>query len=164
MSLLDTAIAELLSIEPFWNICYPCKFQGFCCIGAEITFDGNEKNIVDQYVSTLPANEQEIIRDNAARNQHCIYRAPEKCLIHDVRPENCRYTPFQATIDPENILRYSMVRIGKSGHCEFRSREIQLSEPLTSHYRHEKFLLLPNFDRNTRYLSLNWIVQQGNHP
>lgn len=119
MSLLESTIDELLSREPFWKICYPCKFKGFCCKGAEIDFSKNEQHIIDEYINTLPNDSQKIIYENKKYNKHCIYHSVEKCLIHEVRPQNCRYTPFQALIDNDNTLIYTMVRI-VNGLCDFK--------------------------------------------
>ena len=155
MQYFDSLVHELLAIEPFWKICFPCKFKGYCCIGAEISFSDAEMQITKEYIKKLSPEEKDIIVQNNLSSKHCIYRAPDKCLIHDVRPMNCRYTPFQCGINPQNELLYSMVKVGSSGHCEFKSQKLQLSEPQATLLRSQKFLRLENFDRQTYYLSLN---------
>ncbi len=157
MSLLDSMIEDLLVIEPFWKICYPCNFHGFCCIGAKIKFSDAECSAIDRYVSSLSESDQAVIADNLKHGRHCIYRSSDKCLIHDARPENCQYTPFQYVVNPQNVLIYSMVRIGAE-HCEFRHVDLPLSQQQADRARVQKFLRLPNFGRQTVYLSLNWYV------
>ena len=161
---IDQYISELLKIEPFWKICHPCCFHGYCCKGAKVSFTDWEALITKIFVSTLSAEEKNIIRDNEQNKRSCVFQAPDRCLIHPVRPANCRYTPYQFVITPKNVLKYSMVRIGASGHCEFKYVERQLSECEAVQAKTLKFQLLPNFDRQTYYVSLNWFLSQEKHP
>ena len=158
---MDDCIAELLEIEPFWKICYPCKYHGACCVGAEISFDDSEYEAIKECVSRLPIAEQAIIRDNAESGRHCIFRAPDKCLIHEVRPENCRYTPLQCLVTTDGELRYAMIRITEDGACQHRSIRRRIDAAQAQIVRSQEFVLLPNFSRQTYYLSLNWVVQNS---
>lgn len=161
MDLLESTIEELHRIDPFWDICCPCRCKGHCCVGADITIYENEWLRIQHYIETLPEEDKVVLRRNIARGTHCVFRAADKCLIHQVRPENCRYTPFQARIDEDDTVVYSMVKVNPlTKKCHFRliRRRLDSSSALSS--RQQKFLLLPNFDRMTYYLCLNWQIAQ----
>lgn len=161
MTALDTAIDELLALEPFWKICYPCKFKGFCCHGAVIELSADEQRAVDECVSRLPSDKREQFEANRRAGRRCVYQTDTECLIHSVRPQNCRYTPFQALITAKDVLRYTMVRVGASGHCEFRRQDIRVGERLHILLESHKFLRLDSFGRQTYYLNLNWLALRG---
>ena len=159
MNTLETAIKELCEIEPFWDRCRPCISKGKCCEGAEIKPSKKEKIVISLYMLFRPLSEKRRLKENKLKSRYCIYQTPEKCLIHNVRPEVCRYTPYQCVITPGNVLKYSLVGSDEKNRCTFQAYERQLSSSEASVMRKSKFLLLDNFGRKTYYLSLNWLVQ-----
>lgn len=88
MYTLEEAISELRKIEPYWNRCFPCKNQGKCCIGADVTIYKSEWNKIYSYLNNLPDLEKSIVMSNLQLNKLCIFRSEEKCLIHKVRPQS----------------------------------------------------------------------------
>ena len=158
MTRLDDVIEELLELEPFWRICYPCRFKGVCCHGAKISVTPDEQAVIDEYLSGQPLLVRRLVFVHKMIGWHCKYHTDEGCLIHDVRPANCRYTPFQMGVSSDHVLTYSMVRVGESGHCEFSMQHIPLSDAQGGYLASSKFPLLDNFGRPTRYLSLNWLA------
>lgn len=159
MATLEAVIEELCRLEPFWNRCHPCSSKGKCCEGAEIRPSKTEQQVITTYLLSLPFSEKQHVMDNLMNSRFCIYRTPEKCLIHEVRPEICRYTPYQCVITNENVLQYSFVGSDANKQCVFQACLRQLSPAEAAAMRESKFLLLENFDRKTYYLSLNWLVQ-----
>lgn len=141
---LNQLISELLKIEPYWKKCYPCMHNGKCCIGADISIRNDEWEIIKGHIQTLEAD-----RISALKNQSsCPFRTPTECLIHDYRPLNCMYTPFQAVFnETTKMLHYSM----SDEHCNCKQIEtdigdIDLSNP---------FIKLDNFGKDVYYLLLN---------
>ena len=159
LSDLEKSIQELLSQEPYWNCCFPCKNSGKCCIGADVYVDEHEWNSIKQFVSGLLDDEKSLLIENIQSGNICIFRTDTKCLIHEVRPENCRYTPFQAVITPDKELRYSMV----SEDCNFQSIRKQLDSETASRIANTKFPVLQNFNSETKYLCLNQIYKPCDH-
>ena len=163
---LDLLINELLTIEPFWKMCYPCSsaIKGFCCKGARISTSEQEAEIIRQHLNRLSPSDAAAYKINIALGIKCPYRTKAKCLISEVRPENCRYTPFQCAFD-ENILRYSMVKKGILWSCRFRTMEVPMTpDQLKSFLTADgKFALLKNFDRKTYYLSLNYLYGRASN-
>ncbi len=162
MNLLDAVIEELLEIEPFWRNCPHPGCAGICCKGADVTVDPMEWGMIREYISHLSEAEKAIIRSNASLGKNCYFRADNKCLIHAVRPENCRYTPYQCSIAGDGKLHYCMVRVGKK-RCYFKTVVKDIDDfPLASVQRScGKFLLLDNFGRKTHYIYLNWLVERS---
>lgn len=159
--LLDKAIQELRAREPFWNICFPCECKGVCCRRADITICEKEWSAIHSYVRGLPDSEKALLRRNIRRGSMCVFQTESKCLIHDVRPENCRYTPYQYNV-VDGRLNYSMVRVDSlSSECTFDSVSMPLSAENCEKLSECKFALLPNHERKTWYLSLNWLVRNS---
>lgn len=159
LSDLEKSIQELLSQEPHWNCCFPCKNSGKCCIGADISVCEHEWNLIKQYVCGLPDHEKFLLSENIQSRNTCIFRTDTKCLIHEVRPENCRYTPFQAVITSDRELLYCMV----SEDCSFQSIRKQLDSETASRIANTKFPVLQNFNSETKYLCLNQIYRPCGH-
>lgn len=165
VNLLDSSVQELYQKEPFWNICNPCQCEGCCCIGADVSVYEDEWRLICDYVQTLPAEERNVLADNIKINRMCIFRATDKCLIHPVRPENCRYTPYQYVVTSDDHLRYSQVKIsGLTSKCVFKAVDEPIDPSLAHELRQNKFADLLNHGRHTKYLSLNWQVAYSPLP
>ncbi|MBR3078158.1 MAG: YkgJ family cysteine cluster protein [Oscillospiraceae bacterium] len=159
MATLEAVIEELCRLEPFWNRCHPCSSKGKCCEGAKIRPSKKEQQVITEHLVSLPFFDKQQLMYNLMNSRICIYHTPEKCLIHDVRPEVCRYTPYQCVITNENMLNYSFVGSDANKRCFFKACSRQLSPTEAAAMRQSKYLLLDNFDRKTYYLSLNWLIQ-----
>lgn len=159
MEVLDSAIQELYQKEPFWNICNPCQCKGHCCIGADITIYENEWAEIERYIRKLSTEDKTALSRNIQQSSKCIFRTDDKCLIHTVRPANCRYTPYQYVVTADNHLRYTQVKHSKiTGTCIYRTVYDQIDAATANELRQCKFAPLDNFGRPTIYLSLNWQV------
>lgn len=159
MTTLETAIKELYEIEPFWKRCNPCCSKGKCCEGAKIDPSRAEQKVIAEYALSLGESEKMQLCDNINSGRFCKYHTPEKCLIHNVRPEVCQYTPYQCVINKDNKLLYSFVGSDENDQCVFQSIKRQLTPDEAESMRKQKYLLLENFGRKTYYLSLNWLIQ-----
>lgn len=159
MELLDSSIRELYTREPYWNMCNPCRCGGCCCIGADISISEGEWQTIKQYVQTLPEEDKSILANNIKTNNLCVFRALDKCLIHDVRTEDCRYTPYQYVVTVDNRLIYSELKLSDDkDRCVWRRVEKPITPRLAQEMREQEFFYLPNFGRSTLYLSLNWQI------
>ena len=162
MELLNLVIEELYKEESYWNICRPCQCNGYCCKGADISVDSNEWSIIKKFVQQLSFEEKAVLQKNIIRGTQCIFRATNKCIIHDIRSENCRYTPYQVNVDSFNTLRYTMVRFDPiTKHCLFKSvrKEIRHEERIM--IEQTPFVALPKYGSVTKYISLNWLVKHN---
>lgn len=155
-------IKNLYDQESFWSICNPCMCNGYCCIGADISAYKTEWKRIKEYVKLLQDEEKLLLSKNITNGIQCIFRTNDKCLIHNVRPENCRYTPYQALIDNNNNLIYSMVKVNtNSKKCEFKRTSIKVGKKEINILEQNAIIMLPNYDIFTKYLSLNWVATQG---
>ncbi|HGY2353400.1 TPA: YkgJ family cysteine cluster protein [Citrobacter farmeri] len=97
--ILEKAILELESIDPSWKNCRECPHSGKCCDGAfiQVIFPEEAKAISD-YLTANP-DKLAYAEQRAAMHENCYFHDPKanKCLIHDVRPILCRWTPYTAT-------------------------------------------------------------------
>lgn len=165
MKILEATIRELYKIEPFWNICNPCQCKGHCCIGADISISESEWAQIERYIQTLPYEGLDTLRLNIKHERNCVFRAYDRCLIHPVRPENCRFTPYQYCITPDSRLRYTQVMRHEYGcECVYESVDCPIDRALANTLSHQKFAILDNFGRPTVYLSLNWQVAHCQSP
>lgn len=160
MENLNSTIEKLYEQEPYWNICCPCQCDGYCCIGADVSVNTNEWSKIKEYVQLLSFEEKLILQKNIVNGTQCIFHAEDKCLIHDVRPENCRYTPYQFVVNSNNILKYSMVRINpETNRCEFEPVHKSISLQERKMIEQTPFVVLQNFNSYAKYISLNWLAK-----
>lgn len=160
MENLNSIIEKLYQQEPYWNICCPCQCDGYCCIGADVSVNTNEWSKIKKYVQLLSFEEKLILQKNIVNGTQCVFRAANKCLIHEVRPVNCRYTPYQLAVNSNNILEYYMVRINhKTNQCEYKRVRKLISPQKRKMIEQNPFVLLRNFDSYTKYISLNWLAK-----
>lgn len=159
MEILDSIIEVLYKEENYWNICHPCQCKGYCCVGADISADINEWSKIKECIQHLPFEEKAELKNNIASKKQCIFHTADKCLIHNVRPENCKYTPYQASVDRFNILQYSMVKIDPlTSICKFGFVRKEISQEERNLFEQQCFVSLPNYDTYTKYISLNWLA------
>lgn len=159
MKILESAIQELYQREPFWSICNPCQSKGHCCIGAVITIRKNERTEIERHIQALSSEDKKALVQNIQHSSKCVFRTNEKCLIHAVRPANCRYTPYQYVVTADGILQYTQVKHSAiTGTCSYKRLNRLLDAAEADELRHCKFATLNNFGRPTVYLSLNWLV------
>ena len=159
MEVLDSSIQELYQKEPFWNICNPCQCKGHCCIGADIQIHKNEWTEIERYIRELSYEDKTALCRNIQRSSKCVFRTNDKCLIHAVRPANCRYTPYQYVVTADNHLRYTQVKHSKiTGTCIYCTVDAPIDAATANELRQCKFAPLDNFGMSTLYLSLNWQV------
>lgn len=156
---LNSVINELHGVEPYWSICRPCQCAGQCCVGADISITESEWQQIRKYVENMAIDDKAILEQNILNHVFCIFRAPTKCLIHDVRPENCKYTPYQALFNHKGMLVYSQVQVNPETHrCEFKLVSIPATTEQLVALQNNKFVDLPNYGTMTKYISLNWLV------
>lgn len=144
---LMSQITQLLEIEPKWEKCNNCPNLGHCCIGADITIYNYEWNIIRKYLIEHP-NVFDEVKLNYKRKSLCYFRTNDKCLIHNIRPLNCIFTPYQAIYRADKRIYYSPYK----EDCLLLKRSsisnggIDLSQ---------LFIKLPDDDSFTYYLLLN---------
>ena len=160
LNILNETITELRKIEPYWNCCFPCNNKGKCCIGADVAIYPSEWNMIVNQIINLSDSEKAVLFSNIKLKKYCVFRSKEKCLIHEVRPLNCRYTPFQYAITPDNHLLYTMI----SRNCNFQSVRKELEKNTANQLRNLKFACLNNFDTQSWYLSLNYLAASKSLP
>ena len=162
MELLNLMIEELYKEESYWNICHPCQCNGYCCIGADISVDSNEWSIIKKFVQQLSFEEKAILQKNIISRTQCIFRTTNKCIIHNVRPDNCRFTPYQVSVDSSNTLRYNMVRFHPiTKHCHFKLVKKAISHEERKMIEQAPLVALANYGSVTKYISLNWLVKHN---
>ena len=103
---LMSQISQLLEIEPKWEKCSKCPNSGACCIGADITMYEYEWEIISKYLIDNPIVFNEV-KLNYRRGLLCYFRTDDKCLIHDIRPLNCIFTPYQAIFGADRCIHYA---------------------------------------------------------
>ncbi|HEM7840135.1 YkgJ family cysteine cluster protein [Burkholderia multivorans] len=93
--IIEAATAELESMEPSWRNCKACPHSGKCCDNAHISLVFPEE--AAEIVEYLRANPEKMAyaKSRFSRGKDCYFHDPSanRCLIHDVRPILCRWTP-----------------------------------------------------------------------
>lgn len=110
-------IEVLEELDPVWKNCRKCPFHGKCCIDNDIDIREDEWNRIETYILSC-RDIYEGIKRNYFSGRKCYFRSDECCLIHEVRPTNCIYTPYQL-IHPRfsKEIYYSM----RTECCDFES-------------------------------------------
>lgn len=118
-------IEELEKIDSSYLSCRKCPRHGKCCIGNDIDIREDEwdeiKSFLDKNTET-----RETIKENLKNHSKCYFRTEECCLIHDIRPTNCIYTPYQMI---QNLYDFTLTYSLKSHECDFETVSIS-SNPL----------------------------------
>lgn len=144
---LFSEIEALENIEPVWKNCRKCPFHGKCCIDNDIDIREDEwKEIETCILSDRKVYDE--VRKNFLHDQKCYFRTQECCLIHEVRPTNCIYTPYQL-IRPRfsGDVYYS----SRSSCCDFEN--VGKKDASLSFYN--DFIVKVD-DRHPYYLYLNY--------
>lgn len=121
--ILEDKITELEAIEPSWRNCRACPFSGKCCDGAPLEIFPEEKEAISDYLYRNPDILQYAL-SRFSQKEKCYFYDKEssKCLIHEVRPLLCRWTPYTAFFEDENRKRYR-VHV-RDGQCNFITKSI----------------------------------------
>ena len=90
---IDSLSQELREIEPFWARCLPCRNSGRCCKGCDVPVYGSEWAAIIDFLTANPSV-MEHAKEAFAAGRMCMFRGAQGCMIHDVRPLNCRYAPY----------------------------------------------------------------------
>ncbi|KAB7703681.1 hypothetical protein GBN33_00030 [Plesiomonas shigelloides] len=95
--ILESKISILESQEESWKNCRACPFNGKCCDGATLIAFPEEIELIKKQLK----RDQDVLAYAISRykkGKACYFYDKEssRCLIHDVRPLNCRWTPYVA--------------------------------------------------------------------
>lgn len=145
---LNKEIEELEKNDSFWMKCKKCPFKGKCCIDNDIDIREDEweriKKVLDS--NRFIYNQ---VKSNFFNGKKCYFRTESCCLIHNIRPTNCIYTPYQAIITKyENHLIFNEI----DDFCNFKRIEIPFQIEKNDSY----LIDIPNFSH--KYLYLNYWV------
>lgn len=140
-------ISQLLKIELKWERCNACPNSGACCIGADIIVYNYEWNIIRKYLIENP-DILRIIKHNFDSKSLCYFRTKNRCVIHDIRPINCIFTPYQALYGADKRIYYTPY---KEDCSLLRSSNVSCKHIDLSQY----FISLPDNCSSTWYLLLN---------
>ena len=99
-------ITQLLIIEPKWKKCNKCPYSGTCCIGADISVYDYEWMVIRDFLLANP-DVLHIVKENSLSKSLCYFRTDDRCLIHEIRPLNCIFTPYQVILGADGFLHYS---------------------------------------------------------
>lgn len=150
-------IETLIKIEPYWSKCTDCKNHGKCCINADISIRSDEFEIIKKYITELNDSDKYILKYNLEHNIFCPFRTKNKCLIHDVRPLNCIWTPFQVL---QNINTNKITYFVSDYKCKHFIKIVKKSSKL-----HGKIVILKLLFKKRNYLFLNDIyIDYANDP
>lgn len=136
-------INELEEKEPYWHKCDHCMNKGKCCIDNDIDIRDDEWMIIKDYLGSHP-DIYERVKKNFNEGKKCYFRTEECCLIHDIRPLNCIYTPYQVI---QNIYNDHILYSAIDDECNFISKEYRIKKQAPS----KKILYL---DKEKRYYLL----------
>lgn len=143
---LLSQINQLLALEPKWKKCNKCPHFGLCCVGADISVYQYEWDKIKSYLLNNPAILSQVRRNYKAHSQ-CYFRISDRCLIHDIRPLNCIFTPYQAIYGSDKHIHYSPYR----DNCRTKYYAIKCDGIDVS----QLFIPLPTNHSYTHYLLLN---------
>lgn len=143
---------NLIKIDPYWEKCMNCPNHGKCCIGADISIREDEWVAIKQYLVNLRGSDKETLLNNINNNIFCPFRTKDKCIIHEVRPMNCIWTPFQAVQNVNNgNIMYSII----DTECKSRLVTLENQEFINPNI---EYIKLPDSDIKRYYLFLNYFI------
>lgn len=120
--ILDRVISRLETNESSWRNCRSCPFNGKCCDGATLKVFPEEGREILQHIKLNPNVRAHSIGRYKDRKPCYFYdRDAKACLIHEIRPINCRWTPYTVFIGDAGLS--GMMR---DSQCNFR--HIQASD------------------------------------
>lgn len=151
-------IDVMIKIEPYWEKCMNCPNHGKCCIGADISIREDEWAKIKQYLVNIDDSDKNKLLNNISNNVLCPFRTENKCIIHEIRPMNCIWTPFQAVQNVSNgNIFYSII----DKECESRSVVLENQEFFDANIEYVK---LPDDEIKRQYLFLNnFIINYENN-
>ena len=117
---LNHEIEELEKVDPSWKNCHNCPFKGKCCIDNDIDIRDDEWNEIKHLLDT-DSDIKNLVYQNFINNSKCYFRTEKCCLINDIRPTNCLYTPYQVV---QNIYNRKLTFSLRSDKCDFTTKEI----------------------------------------
>lgn len=149
-----------MKIEPYWNKCMHCQHHGKCCIRADVSIRADEWIIIKEYIQKLNISDKSALKYNIEHNIFCPFRTSDKCLIHEVRPLNCIWTPFQAV---QNIQTNDLTFYIPYLDCKYFRKVVK------NHLRvNEEFVKIKIGNKKCYYLFLNDIyieyINNTNQP
>lgn len=120
-------INRLMEIEPYWNKCIHCQQCGKCCKGANVSIRTDEWIMIKEYIQNLNESDKSDLRYNIEHNIFCPFRASDKCLIHEVRPLNCIWTPFRVL---QNLQTNDITFYVSDKFCNFFLKLLKIIQEL----------------------------------
>ncbi|WP_236206034.1 YkgJ family cysteine cluster protein [Pseudomonas tohonis] len=124
IKILNQHVSRLERIESSWSNCRSCPHGGACCIGVSnlLIFPEEQKTIK----SHLRKNKEILAYaiQRLEKKQGCYFHSSESktCLIHEVRPLNCRWTPYTAFPEPDGMLSISL----RDENCKFEKHAVEI--------------------------------------
>ncbi len=137
---MEALLDRLYEIDPSWKRCSPCISKGKCCEGANPGFSEVEKNLIIDNIK-LCQDDLEKLKQNLDSRSICPFHLPDKCIIHEYRSMNCRWTPYYVAVDNEGIVRYFKI----NSKCQFEKVEVP-KHKLQFKVFEEHYVWLPHFD------------------
>lgn len=122
--LLQKRVEELEAAEGSWKNCRACPFSGKCCDGAPLILFPEEADAIAEHLRDVP-DVLEFALSRFKRGKKCYFYDKEssKCRIHNVRPLNCRWTPYVAfqQADGSHLVHL------RDANCGFTDRRVAIN-------------------------------------
>lgn len=142
---LFSEIDELLDKDPYWHKCDHCNNKGKCCIDNDIEIREDEWERIKCLLDSSSDIRRQV-KENLETGRKCYFRTESCCLIHDIRPLNCIYTPYQVI---QNLYNDHICYSSIDDECNFVTKDYRIKKQVPS----KKILYL---DKEKRcYLLLN---------
>lgn len=119
-------IEVLFQKEPLFERCLSCPFKGKCCIDNDIDIREDEWNLIKKRLDESEEIRNQV-KDNFMNNRKCYFRTEKCCLIHEIRPTNCIYTPYQVV---QNIYDKKIIYSFMDEECNFTTMEKEMDSLL----------------------------------
>lgn len=145
-------IGELEKLDPSYRKCRSCPFQGKCCLDNDIDIREDEWEEIQGFLEDHPERKEKV-RENFLTGRKCYFHTSSMCLIAEVRPTNCLYTPYQAILTyPDQDLLYSF----GDEDCDFTLRREKHVRKEDLHFLSPYLLYLPRAQHYYLYLN-DWV-------
>lgn len=143
---MQDVLDGLYKLDPFWKMCEPCANCGECCKESNPEFGENEIYLIMNEMNFTEA-ELNALEKNL-KGKDCPFRLSDRCMIHEYRPLNCRWTPYQALIDKNHMIQY----YSPVGNCKFAFLNKPLSDFGDDDWLvDEYYIKLPHFGDTWHY-------------
>ncbi|NHQ80292.1 YkgJ family cysteine cluster protein [Chromobacterium vaccinii] len=147
--ILESKVSDLEAQEESWKNCRACPHEGKCCDGATLIAFPEEIAAIREYIkNNLDVLQYAVSRYRKKKPCYFYDKESTKCLIHEVRPLNCRWTPYAAFPDGNGGIQVNI----RSVRCDFKIATIpsaQIKNNMVSLPAH-----LSSIEVNNVYL--NW--------